>query len=128
MFKDKKVVVTGGSGFIGTHYIEELLSRGAQVITHTYKNTLKIQDERIEVVDDIDLETLDGAEYSYREQNEGGASNLNSYGSLRASLQVTGRDTESPDLPSEVSYQKVNIESPTGLYLFFILSINELNY
>ena len=74
------------------------------------------------------LETLDGAEYSYREQNEGGASNLNSYGSLRASLQVTGRDTESPDLPSEVSYQKVNIESPTGLYLFFILSINELNY
>ena len=37
MFKDKKVVVTGGSGFIGTHYIEELLSRGAQVITHTYK-------------------------------------------------------------------------------------------
>ena len=61
MFKDKKVVVTGGSGFIGTHYIEELLSRGAQVITHTYKNTLKIQDERIEVVDDIDLETLDGA-------------------------------------------------------------------
>jgi len=61
MFKDKKVVITGGSGFIATHYIEELLSRGAQVITHTHKNPLKIQDERIEVVDDIDLETLDGA-------------------------------------------------------------------
>ena len=28
MFKNKRVVVTGGSGFIGTHYIEELLSRG----------------------------------------------------------------------------------------------------
>ena len=41
MFKDKKVVVTGGSGFIGTHYIEELLSRGAQV---------KIQQDRKSVV------------------------------------------------------------------------------
>ena len=61
MFKNKKVVVTGGSGFIGTHFIQELLNRGATVITHTHKNPLKIQDERIEVVENIDLETLDGA-------------------------------------------------------------------
>ena len=33
MFKDKKVVVTGGSGFLGTHFICELLSRGAKVKT-----------------------------------------------------------------------------------------------
>ena len=61
MYKNKKVVVTGGSGFIGTHFIQELLNRGATVITHTHKNPLKIQDERIEVVENIDLETLDGA-------------------------------------------------------------------
>ena len=36
-FKDKKVVVTGGSGMIGTHYIQELLNRGARVRTHTHK-------------------------------------------------------------------------------------------
>ena len=61
MFKDKKVVVTGGSGFIGTHFINELLDRGAKVKTSIHKNSLKIQDERIEVVENIDLEKLDDA-------------------------------------------------------------------
>ena len=51
MFKDAKVVVTGGSGFIGTHFINELLSRGANVRTHTHVNPLKINDDRIEVID-----------------------------------------------------------------------------
>jgi GDP-L-fucose synthase len=61
MFKNKKVVVTGGSGFIGTHFINELLDRGAKVKTSIHKNSLKIQDERIEVVENIDLEKLDDA-------------------------------------------------------------------
>ena len=30
-FKDKKIVITGGAGMIGTHYIKELLNRGAKV-------------------------------------------------------------------------------------------------
>ena len=29
LYKNKKVVVTGGSGFVGTHFIQELLDRGA---------------------------------------------------------------------------------------------------
>ena len=66
MFKDKKVVVTGGTGFIGTHYIEELLSRGARVITHTrpqpYTKKLRLVDERIEVCENIDLENIDSLE------------------------------------------------------------------
>ena len=40
-YKGKKVVVTGGSGFVGTHYIKELLDRGAIVKTHTHKNHYK---------------------------------------------------------------------------------------
>ena len=28
LYKNKKVVVTGGSGFVGTHFIQELLDRG----------------------------------------------------------------------------------------------------
>jgi len=58
-FKDKKVVVTGGSGFIGTHYILELLERGAKVKTHTHEKPLQIQDDRIEIVENIDLTNLD---------------------------------------------------------------------
>jgi len=66
MFKDKKVVVTGGSGFIATHYIEELLSRGARVITHTrsqpYTNKLRLADDRIEVLENVDLENIKDCE------------------------------------------------------------------
>jgi len=58
-FKDKKVVVTGGSGFIGTHYILELLKRGAKVRTHTHEKPLQIQDNRIEIMENIDLTNLD---------------------------------------------------------------------
>ena len=68
MFKDKKVVVTGGTGFIGTHYIEELLSRGARVRTHTRslthnrKKEVRVVDERIEVIENIDLESISDCE------------------------------------------------------------------
>lgn len=58
-YKDKVVVVTGGSGFLGTHYIEELLKRGAHVKTHTHKAPLKIQDSRIEILENIDLTRFD---------------------------------------------------------------------
>ena len=56
MYKGKRVVVTGGSGFVGTHYLEELLLRGANVVTHTHERPLQIQDDRIEVFENIDLE------------------------------------------------------------------------
>ena len=69
-FKDKKVVVTGGSGFVGTHYIEELLNRGAIVKTHVHERPLQIDDDRIEVKYHLDLtnihdcmELIDGADY-----------------------------------------------------------------
>lgn len=58
-YKDKKVVVTGGSGFIGTHFIFELLKRGAKVKTHIHKNLLQVKDDRVEVVENIDLTRLD---------------------------------------------------------------------
>ena len=60
-YKDKKIVVTGGSGFVGTHFIQELLNRGASVITHTHNNPLKIHDKRITWLENIDLEKLDDA-------------------------------------------------------------------
>tara|TARA_Y100000591_G_scaffold163561_1_gene141161 strand:+ start:246 stop:1187 length:942 start_codon:yes stop_codon:yes gene_type:complete len=69
-YKDKTIVVTGGSGMIGTHMIKELLKRGADVRTHIHKSPLKIDDDRIEILYDIDLtniddciELIDGADY-----------------------------------------------------------------
>ena len=49
-YKGKKVVVTGGSGFIGSHYLNELVNREADVRTHTHIKPLQISDERIEVL------------------------------------------------------------------------------
>ena len=58
-FKDKKIVVTGGSGFVGSHYLLELLDKGAIVRTHTHKRPLQISDDRIEVLENINLENID---------------------------------------------------------------------
>tara|TARA_Y100000593_G_scaffold86118_1_gene164270 strand:- start:750 stop:1697 length:948 start_codon:yes stop_codon:yes gene_type:complete len=58
-YKDKKVVVAGGSGFVGSHYLLELLDRGADVRTHTHIRPLQVSDDRIEVLENIDLENID---------------------------------------------------------------------
>lgn len=58
-YKGKKVVITGGSGFIGTHYLIELLELGAIVKTHTHEKPLQIQDSRLEVLENIDLTKLE---------------------------------------------------------------------
>ena len=69
-FKDKLVVVTGGSGFIGSHFLLELVKLGAKVRTHTYHSPLQIDSDGIEIYENIDLTKLedciklvDGADY-----------------------------------------------------------------
>ena len=68
--KGKRVVVTGGSGFIGTHYLIELVRRGAYVRTHTHKSELQYEHNHIQVFRDLDLtkiedcmKLVDGADY-----------------------------------------------------------------
>jgi len=58
-FENKTVAIAGGSGFIGTNYILELLERGANIITHTHSRPLQVEDGRVQVVGSLDLENLD---------------------------------------------------------------------
>ncbi len=57
--KDKKVVVTGGSGFIGTHFLKELVNRGARVRTSTNKAQLQFKSDELIVYRDLNLLSLD---------------------------------------------------------------------
>lgn len=50
MFKDKKVLVTGGAGFIGANLVKRFLSSGANVRATIHKKEPVIIDERIEYV------------------------------------------------------------------------------
>jgi GDP-L-fucose synthase len=68
--KGKKVVVTGGAGFIGTHFLMKLVEIGADVRTHVHKNPLQYEHNDIQVFHDIDLmkledcvKLIEGADY-----------------------------------------------------------------
>ncbi|MEK7507153.1 MAG: NAD-dependent epimerase/dehydratase family protein [Patescibacteria group bacterium] len=50
MFKDKKVLVTGGTGFIGINLIKKLIKKGVKVRATLYRKDPVILDSRIEYV------------------------------------------------------------------------------
>jgi len=69
MLDNKKILVTGGSGFLGTNFIKKLLSKGIQVRTHTHDRPLSVYGD-IEIYNSIDLNNyedclklVDGIDY-----------------------------------------------------------------
>ena len=49
-YHNKRVLVTGGAGFVGTHFVEELLRRGAKVHVPIHVRPLIVKDSRIETI------------------------------------------------------------------------------
>lgn len=57
-YKDKVVLVTGGTGFVGTHFVQELVKCGAKVRIPIHKRKPIVQHDNIEVVP-ADLTSLE---------------------------------------------------------------------
>ena len=57
-YSGKKVLVTGGTGFVGTHFVEELVAAGANVRVPIHKRKPAINNEKVEYVSG-NLESLD---------------------------------------------------------------------
>ena len=49
-YRDRGVLVTGGTGFVGTHIVQELLRQGARVRVPVHNRPILIQDDNIETV------------------------------------------------------------------------------
>ena len=49
-FSGQAVLVTGGTGFVGSHFVEELLSRGARIRVPIHRRALRVRSDRIEQV------------------------------------------------------------------------------
>jgi GDP-L-fucose synthase len=49
-YKGKKVLVAGGSGFVGTHFVLQLLEMGAHVRVPIHLRPMEINDPRVEIV------------------------------------------------------------------------------
>jgi len=49
-YKGKNVLVTGGTGFVGTNFVEELLRRGAKVRVSVHERPLKIGGGQVEEI------------------------------------------------------------------------------
>jgi GDP-L-fucose synthase len=49
-YKGKKVLVAGGAGFVGTHFVEALLAAGADVRITTHERKVIVDDPRVEKV------------------------------------------------------------------------------
>lgn len=58
-FEGKNVVVTGGSGFLGSNYVEALAKRGANVVTHTHLREMQTLSSNVTVVGNVDLTNID---------------------------------------------------------------------
>lgn len=60
-YRDKKVLVTGGTGFVGTNFLEELVRQGARIRVPVHHRPLRIKSELIEAVP-ADLSRLEECE------------------------------------------------------------------
>ncbi len=92
-YHGKKVLVTGGAGFVGTHIVQELLNVGAEVRVTIHNRPLIIQDERIESVYadlnrlDDSMKATEGIDYVFHAAGAVGAAGVTKIDTMAAITQ-----------------------------------------
>ncbi len=102
-YQDKTVVVTGGSGFVGTHFVRELLRRGAKVRVPVHKRPMVVENGEIELIP-VDLtiqedclRAFDGADFVFHAAGAVSAAGMtvaNPMSAITANLILTARALE----------------------------------
>ena len=84
-YQDRKVLVTGGSGFIGSHLVQALLDMGAFIRVPIRKKPIAIDNPKIEAVpgdltNPFDcLSVMDGIDYVFHAAGATGAAGISDY-------------------------------------------------
>lgn len=75
-YKNKLVLVAGGTGFVGTHIVKELLKQGAKVRIAVHKRPSVIQDKNIETIkvdltqEDACIKAVEGVDFVFHAAGE----------------------------------------------------------
>src|SRR5512135_1112006 len=89
-YENKRVLVTGGSGFVGTHFVEALLEAGAKVRVPLHRRPLLIKDPRLETVEaDLScqedcLRAMEGISYVFHAAGAVAAAGVNATNPMAA--------------------------------------------
>ena len=116
-YQDKRLLVTGGAGFVGTHFVRVLLEQGARVRVPIHRRPMVVQDPRIELVQ-ADLSRMDDC----RAVCEGIDYAIHAAGSVAAAGVPAGTAIASITTNLVLTAQLMQAAFETGVQRFLVFS------
>jgi len=116
-YQGKRLLVTGGSGFVGTHFVRALLEQGARVRVPIHRRPMVVQDPRIEPVQ-ADLSRMDDC----RAVCEGVDYAIHAAGSVAAAGVSVDTAIASITTNLVLTAQLMQAASETGVQRFLVFS------